>query len=121
MADTDETTIAALYARFNARDVDGVLALLAPDVLWANAMEGGYAEGRAGVRAYWARQWAMVDPTVTPLEVTQPTPGTRRVRVRQVIRDLAGAVLADDEVVHQFTMADGEVARFDVPVSRGWD
>ena len=120
MADTGDPLIDALYARFNARDIDGVLTLLAPDVLWANAMEGGHAEGHAGVRDYWTRQWAVADPTVTPTAVTRPTPDQRRVRVRQVIRDLAGKVLADDEVVHLFTLRGEEVVRFDVLESHGW-
>ena len=34
MADTDQVMIETLYARFNARDIEGVLALLAPDVQW---------------------------------------------------------------------------------------
>jgi len=30
-----------MYASFNARDIDGVLAQLADDVTWANGMDGG--------------------------------------------------------------------------------
>ena len=120
MPDTGDTLIETLYARFNARDIDGVLALLAPDVLWANAMEGGHAEGHAGVRAYWTRQWAVADPTVTPTAVERPQPDQRRVQVRQVIRDLAGRVLADDQVVHLFTLRDGEVGRFDALEAHVW-
>ena len=120
MADTGDALIDTLYARFNARDIDGVLALLAPDVLWANAMEGGHAVEHAGVREYWTRQWAVADPTVTPIAVTRPGPDTRRVQVRQMIHDLSGNLLADDEVVHLFTLQDGQVVRFDVPESHGW-
>lgn len=52
--------ITGLYERFNARDIDGVLAALTNDVAWANAMEGGHAHGHVGVRDYWTRQWAIV-------------------------------------------------------------
>ena len=55
-----------LYDRFNARDIDLVLAALDPKVVWANGMEGGHVNGRDGVREYWTRQWALVDPHVDP-------------------------------------------------------
>jgi ketosteroid isomerase-like protein len=31
----------AAYRAFNARDIEGVLALMAPNVDWPNGMEGG--------------------------------------------------------------------------------
>lgn len=42
-----------LYDRFNARDMEAVLAALHPDVVWANGMDGGHVHGRDGVRSYW--------------------------------------------------------------------
>ena len=48
-----------VYERFNARDIDGVLACLHPDVQWANGQDGGYVRGHDGVRRYWTRQWTM--------------------------------------------------------------
>ena len=56
-----------LYAGFNAREMESVLAAMHEDVLWANGMEGGYVNGREGVRAYWTRQWATIDPHVEPV------------------------------------------------------
>ena len=35
-----EALLRAVYAAFNARDIDGVLGRLAPDVDWPNAWEG---------------------------------------------------------------------------------
>jgi len=34
-----------LYAAFNRREIDAVLDRLAPDVQWANGLEGGHARG----------------------------------------------------------------------------
>lgn len=51
-----------MYDRFNARDIDGVLAALAEGVAWANGMDGGHVHGREAVRDYWMRQWAIVSP-----------------------------------------------------------
>jgi nuclear transport factor 2 (NTF2) superfamily protein len=46
-----------VYDRFNARDMEAVLACLHENVMWANGMEGGHVHGRDGVRNYWTRQW----------------------------------------------------------------
>ena len=45
------------YEAFNRRDVDAVLAGMAPDVDWPNAWEGGYVHGQRAVADYWTRQW----------------------------------------------------------------
>ena len=66
MAD-DIEFLKRLYDRFNARDMEAVLAKLDENVVWANGMEGGHVHGRDGVRSYWTRQWAMVDPHVEPV------------------------------------------------------
>ena len=41
--DGDVELLKRIYDRFNARDIDGVLAVLADDVAWANGMDGGHA------------------------------------------------------------------------------
>jgi ketosteroid isomerase-like protein len=41
-----------VYQRFNARDIDAVLAALHSEVMWANGMEGGHVVGREAVRSY---------------------------------------------------------------------
>jgi ketosteroid isomerase-like protein len=110
-----------IYERFNARDIDGVLTLLADDVVWANGMDGGHVEGHAAVRQYWTRQWAVVSPHVTPLAFARSANGAIAVEVRQVVHDLDGRPLQgqthglkDKMVVHVFRLRDGKVARFDI-------
>jgi hypothetical protein len=48
--DGDVGILKRVYDRFNARDVDAVLAVLADDVAWANGMDGGHVYGREAVR-----------------------------------------------------------------------
>ncbi|MBW8812145.1 MAG: nuclear transport factor 2 family protein [Caulobacterales bacterium] len=110
----DKARIADLYAGFNARELDRLLALMVPDVAWPNGMEGGYELGRDAVRAYWTRQWGMIDPQVTPQRVDRLDDGRLAVRVRQVIRDLAGAELRAGEVRHTYTLRGGLIARMDI-------
>jgi hypothetical protein len=120
MAD-DITVLRAIYDRFNARDIDGVLESLTDDVAWANGMEGGHVHGRKGVRAYWTRQWAIVSPHVEPLSFDEGPDGSVVVEVRQSVTDLQGKPLhgqthglKDKTVGHIFHLREGKVSRFDI-------
>ena len=55
------------YAAFNARDIDRAVATMSSDVIWPNGMEGGSVYGHEGVRAYWTRQWSVINPHVDPV------------------------------------------------------
>jgi len=108
------TLIAAAYAAFNKRDIDAALALMTEDVTWPKASEGGKVIGKEEIRAYWTRQWQEFDPHVEPLEILEHEDGKTNVRVHQLVKSLAGDVLADSEVLHIFTMADGLIAAMDL-------
>ena len=62
-----EALLQGAYRAFNARDIDSALAAMHPDVDWHNAMEDRRAHGHDEVRAYWTRQWELIDPHVEPL------------------------------------------------------
>jgi hypothetical protein len=113
------TLLRDLYNRFNARDMETVLAAMDEDVIWANGMEGGHVHGRAGVRSYWTRQWAMIDPHVEPLEFSDGPDGEVVIDVHQVVRDLNGNLLADTRVGHVFRIENGLVKRFDIREAEG--
>ena len=81
--DDDVKVLERIYVRFNARDIDGVLAVLADDVAWANGMDGGHVHGREAVREYWTRQWAMVSPHVEPVGFHRTADGAIIAEVRQ--------------------------------------
>ena len=119
--DDDIKILEDLYARFNARDIDGVLAALADDVVWANGMDGGHVHGREAVREYWTRQWSIVSPHVEPVGFHRAADGAIIAEVRQTVHDLQGRPLEDqthglkDKTVgHVFRFRDGKVARFDI-------
>jgi ketosteroid isomerase-like protein len=109
-----------VYDRFNARDMETVLAAMHEDVTWANGMEGGHVRGRDGVRSYWTRQWGMIDPHVEPVAFSRGHEGDEGdvgqiiVEVHQVVRDLEGKLLADKNVGHLFRIEDGLIRRFDI-------
>ena len=106
--------ITEAYRDFNARRIDAVLARLRPDVLWSNGLKGEYVHGHAGVRAYWTRQWATLDPYVEPLKIERDASGRYVVEVHQVVRDLAGKLLSDAMVRHIYQIRDGLVERMDI-------
>ena len=101
-----------LYDRFNARDVEAVLAVLHEDVVWANGMDGGTVHGHDAVRSYWTRQWALIDPHVRPMRFDVKADGDIIVTVHQMVRDLAGKLLADRVIGHVFRIESGLIKRF---------
>ena len=103
-----------LYADFNARRIDDVLALLHPDVDWPNGWEGGYVHGVPAVRNYWTRQWAAIDPSVVPVAINDNGNGTVTVRVHQVVRDFGGTVLGDDELEHVYEVQYGLIRTMEI-------
>ena len=109
-----EELLLRAYASFNARDVDAAVALMRPDVDWPNAIAGGRVVGRNGVRAYWAAQFAEIDPRVEPVRIAVREDGRFAVDVHQVVRTLEGSVIAEDDVVHVYELRDGLVARMDI-------
>jgi hypothetical protein len=102
------------YRNFNARMIDQLLASLHPDVEWANGWEGGHVHGREAVRAYWTRQWEVLDPHVEPLAIDPGANGSHLVKVHQVVRNRQGDLLADTIVYHLFQLADGMIVRMDI-------
>jgi hypothetical protein len=103
-----------VYGAFNRRDLDSILNLLHPEVEWSNGMEGGWVQGHEGVRAYWTRQWGMMDPHVDPVRIEADKDGHIVVDVHQRVRDLAGTVLLDRMVQHVYLIQDGLIRRMDI-------
>ncbi len=110
--------LAGAYRDFNERRLEDVLARMTEDVAWPNGWEGGFVYGHAGVRDYWTRQWAVLDPRVEPISIEEDAQGRWVVEVHQVVRglvgDQAGQVLVDTMVRHVYRMRDGLIERMDI-------
>lgn len=102
----EQELLAKAYAAFNARDIEAVLALMHPDVVWPNGMEGGYMQGHDAVRDYWTRQWKLIDSRVEPQSFTTDHTGRIVVNVHQIVYDLAGHLLSDETVQHIYWIED---------------
>ena len=112
--DRDEQVIHQIYNGFNARDMEGIFALLTDDVAWANAMEGTHVHGKDAIRDYWTHQWSVIDPHVEPLKIAKAADGSLVVDVHQVVKNLEGQTLIDETVKHAFRLDGGRVQRFDI-------
>ena len=109
-----EQVLRTVYAAFNSRDVDTVLAFMHPDVDWPNGMEGGRVHGHNGVREYWTRQWKMLDPKVEPVGFAPDGSGRTVVEVKQVVHDMQGRLLMDRMVQHIYAMEDGLIRSMEI-------
>lgn len=112
---TPETELLrTVYAAFNARDVNTAIALMTPEVAWPRAFKGGFVRGPEEVRAYWTEQWSEIDGQVEPVAFHSQESGRILVEVHQVVRDLAGTVLADEHVGHRFTIKHGLIQGMEI-------
>jgi ketosteroid isomerase-like protein len=112
-ADVQELLCRA-YAAFNARDIEAVLSMMHQDVEWPNGMEGGYVYGHDGVRAYWTRQWNLIDPIVEPQAFSTEPDGRILVEVHQRVLDKDGGTLLDGRVQHIYSVRDGLVRHMEI-------
>ena len=109
-----QDSMKAMYAAFNARDIDTVLDAMHPDVDWPNGMEGGRVHGRDGVRAYWTRQWSLLNPRVYPVQVSEDDFGRVVVDVHQVVRNLDGVIVLDQMVRHVYVVENGLIKSMEI-------
>jgi hypothetical protein len=85
-----------------------------PDVDWPNGMDGGRVRGHAAVRAYWTRQWALIDPRVEPIDYATEPDGRVAVAVHQVVRDLTGTLLKEGTVEHVYAFENGLIRSMEI-------
>jgi hypothetical protein len=111
---TDHELLTKVYSAFNARDIDTILAVLSADVDWPNGWEGGRIYGREGVRDYWTRQWAAIDPSVEPVGFDIDETGRTVVKVHQVVRDLEGNIVVDGMVEHIYLIEDDLIKSMEI-------
>ena len=96
-----------VYAAFNRREIETVLAGLQANVDWPNGMEGGRVLGKAAVRDYWTRQFEVLNPHVEPTNFTLDADGRIVVDVHQVVHDKGGKLVVDQMVRHVYEIRDG--------------
>ncbi|MEV8016714.1 nuclear transport factor 2 family protein [Streptomyces sp. NPDC086554] len=112
-----EALLRQMYAVFSTDERDAFIPRsLAPDVDWPKLLDDTRAHGIAEVRAYWARQFAVMHPLVHLERLRLDDDGRRVVAtVRPGLRDETGDHWAPQTVEHVYSFrADGLVSRMDV-------
>jgi ketosteroid isomerase-like protein len=103
-----------MYAAFNRRDIESVLAAMQDNVDWPNGMEGGRVLGKAAVRDYWKRQFEVLDPNVEPKNFTKEADGRIAIAVHQVVRDKSGKLVVDQMIQHEYEIRDGLIQSMEI-------
>jgi ketosteroid isomerase-like protein len=103
-----------VYAAFNRREIDTVLAEMNPDVDWPNGMEGGRVLGKDAVRSYWKRQFEVLDPRVEPQSFASEEDGRVAVEVHQVVHDKSGKLLVDQMIEHVYEIRSGRIQSMEI-------
>jgi len=103
-----------VYTAFNRREIETVLATMHSDVDWPNGMEGGRELGKDAVRAYWQRQFKIIDPKVEPQGFTTEPDGRIAVAVHQVVHDKSGKLLVDQIIHHIYEFRDGLIQSMEI-------
>lgn len=111
---SDHDALTKIYEAFNARDIETVLSVMHPDVDWPNGWEGGRVHGHSGLRDYWTRQWAAINPHVEPVGFEMDEAGRTVVKVHAVVRDLEGNVLVDGMVEHVYEIEGGLIRSMEI-------
>jgi hypothetical protein len=109
-----EDLLRRVYKAFNARDSEGALAMMDPDVDWPNVMEARRTHGHDALRKYWLLQWSQMEPHIEPLSFSSLDDGRVVVEVHQVVRSKAGEPIMDRHLRHIYTMSNGLVSRMDI-------
>ena len=103
-----------MYAAFNRRDIETVLASMHANVDWPNGMEGGRVLGKSAVHDYWKRQFEVLDPNVEPKKFTREADGRIAIDVHQVVQDKSGKLVVDQMVEHVYEFRDGLIQSMEI-------
>jgi ketosteroid isomerase-like protein len=116
---TEIEMLQRMYAAFNRRDIEMVLASMLDNVDWPNGMEGGRVLGKGAVRDYWKRQFEVLDPNVEPKKFTKEADGRIAIDVHQMVRDKNGKLLVDQAIQHVYEFHDGLIQSMEIRDAAG--
>lgn len=103
-----------LYDAFNRREIETIIAVMHPDVKWANGLEGGFVYGRDAVREYWTNQFKTIQPKLEILKFETDEKKRSVVTVHQIVKDLQGSVLADATIHQIFTIENDLISLYEI-------
>ena len=108
---SDRQFLQNLYDAFNKREIETIVAVMHPDVKWANGLEGGFVYGRDAVREYWTNQFKNIQVQLETLKFETDEKNRNVVTVHQIVKNLQGNLLADMTVKQIFTIKNDSLAQ----------
>jgi ketosteroid isomerase-like protein len=114
MMSTNRQFLQNLYTAFNNSDLETIIAVMHPDVKWANGVEGGFVYGRDAVREYWIEQYKVIQVQLEPSNFETDERDRDVVTVRQIVRDLQGNLLDDATVKQIFTVENSSIVLYEI-------
>ncbi len=111
---SDRQLLQNLYDAFNNRELETIIAVMHPDVKWANGVEGGFVYGRNAVREYWTNQYQVIQVQLETLKFKTDENNRNIVTVHQIVKDLQGNLLADMTVEQIFTIENGSIRLYEI-------
>ena len=109
---TNRERLLAAYAAYNRQDGAALLALVSEDLDWTDG--SARLRGKAELRAYWTRQWAVTRTHDEPGEITDLSLDRSGVRIRQVVRALDGTKISEGSFDHLYRFQGGLIERMDI-------
>lgn len=101
-----------MYAAYNNRDAEGLLALLTDDVDWPDGP--ARLHGKDTLRDYWLRQWAIIHTRDEPSNPVDLHGGRIAICVDQTVSTPDGSLVSTGRFLHVFQIRDGLAARLDI-------
>ena len=113
MTSDSRLLIEQLQAAVGARDLEGVLSFLHPEVVIPDYLDDGEVRGHAQVRAFYARMFETLSPGVDVLEVETLADGRICALLQVALHDRIGKIWSDSRVQVTYTLVDGLIFRIE--------
>lgn len=116
-AEAKKAVVLAAFDAYNARDADGILALVSEDVSWPDGRTSDpnkRLSGHPELRKYWRDQWEVTRTVDTPIEAIELPDGRIKVRLDQIVKTVAGEEVSRGTYEYFFTIRDGLITRLDI-------
>ena len=91
-----------LYAAFNQRDIERVLAVLSSDVKWPNMIDKITIQGHSEIRDYWQKQFQTIQSIVEPFGFEERN-GNVAIQAHQRVTVMATNQVMESDVTHIYT------------------
>lgn len=119
--DNAQALLSQVLDAYNRNDLEGMTALMTPDLDWPNQLEGGRVIGLPAFEAYWRRTRRLIHAELAACAFAVQPDGRIAVDINQTMHNVeTGRLWSDSLVRHYYTLRDGRVARMDTePLNPG--